>query len=103
MNKISKNSISAKKDIIVSVKLPHSLVTELKDIQKINHFMDLSDELRFVVRRYCLKFLNSDNTAPSIEMLAEEKRKEKLISELSKIIDSLKGKSETETLNQKNE
>jgi Arc/MetJ-type ribon-helix-helix transcriptional regulator len=95
MNKLQKNSSAVKNDVMVSVRLPRSLVEELKDLQKINHFMDLSDEMRFVVRRYCLKFLNSndDSSSLSIEMLAEQKRKEKLIDELSKIIDSLKGNS----------
>ncbi|HYD03766.1 MAG TPA: hypothetical protein VEC16_05710 [Alphaproteobacteria bacterium] len=93
MNKLQKNS-GPRKDVMVSVKLPRSLVEELKDIQQINHFMDLSDEIRFVVRRYCLKFLNSQSDSPSLEMLAEQKRKEKLIEELSKIIDSLKENKE---------
>jgi Arc/MetJ-type ribon-helix-helix transcriptional regulator len=86
------NSINSKsrKDIIVSVRLPKSLVDELKDLQPVNHFMDLSDEIRFIVRRYCLSFLNSQGQQP-IEGMLEQKRKEKLIQELTKIIDTLKG------------
>ena len=95
MNKlVSPAKSRPKKDVIVSVRLPKSLVDELKDIQKINHFMDLSDEVRFVVRRYCLSFLNSQGQSsiqPPIEMLAEQKRKEKLIDDLTKIIENLKG------------
>ncbi|MGV8086791.1 MAG: hypothetical protein ACP5N1_04115 [Candidatus Woesearchaeota archaeon] len=95
MNKIS-SSKKLKKDVIVSVRLPKSLVEELKDIQQINHFMDLSDEIRFVVRRYCLGVMNlssnnSNQTAqPPIEILLEQKRNEKLISDLNKIIETLK-------------
>ena len=94
MNKIP-TSHKPKKDVIVSVRLPRSLIDELKDIQKINHFMDLSDEVRFVVRRYCLSFLNSQGRQsailPPIELLAEQRRKEKLIDDLTKIIENLKG------------
>ena len=95
MNKLVSPSKSArpKKDVIVSVRLPKSLVEELKDIQKVNHFMDLSDEVRFVVRRYCLSFLNSQGQSPvqpPIELLAEQRRKEKLIDDLTKIIENLK-------------
>jgi len=100
MNKLP--SSKKKKDVIVSVRLPKSLVEELKDIQKINHFMDLSDEIRFVVRRYCLGVLNSANsssTQPPIEVLLEEKRKEKLISDLTKIIENLKNNKQDVLLN----
>jgi hypothetical protein len=87
----SKN-VQSRKDVIVSVRLPRSLIEELRDIQKVNHFMDLSDEIRFVVRRYCLGFLNSQQSEvkPPIELLVEQKRKEKLIDDLSKIIENLK-------------
>jgi|GEM_PF-970480 len=98
MNKIPSQltRLKPKKEIIVSVRLPKSLVDELKEIQQVNHFMDLSDEIRFVVRRYCLSFLNSSGqvsslSKPPIELLLEEKRKEKLIDDLSKIIENLKG------------
>ena len=92
-NSTSKISKRSRKDVIVSVRLPKSLLDELKDIQQVNHFMDLSDEIRFVVRRYCLSFLNNQGqtTQPPIEVLLEQKRKEKLIDDLSKIIENLKG------------
>jgi len=93
MNKLQ-TSHKPKKDVIVSVRLPKSLIDELKDIQQVNHFMDLSDEIRFVVRKYCLSFLNTQGQQstilPPIELLAEQKRKERLIEDLSKIIENLK-------------
>ncbi len=102
MNKLVSQA-KPRKDVIVSVRLPKSLVDELKDIQKINHFMDLSDEMRFVVRRYCLSFLNSQSQSssihPPIELLAEQRRKEKLIDDLTKIIENLKSnKNSTQTV-----
>ena len=105
MNKSKASLHSApRKDVIVSVRLPKTLVEELKDIQKVNHFIDLSDEIRFVVRRYCLSFLNTQqsNVQPPIEMIAEQKRKEKLIDDLTKIIDNLKGGKQTSDMILKN-
>jgi metal-responsive CopG/Arc/MetJ family transcriptional regulator len=95
----------SKKDVIVSVRLPKSLIEELKDIQNVNHFMDLSDEIRFVVRRYCLSFLNNQQSSvkPPIEMLLEQKRKEKLIEDLSKIIENLKGNAQKSDEGKKNQ
>lgn len=96
--------MAPRKDIIVSVRLPKSLVDELKDIQKVNHFIDLSDEIRFVVRRYCLGFLNTQQSGmqPPIEVMAEQKRKEKLIEDLTKIIDNLKGNKQVQDTATKN-
>jgi hypothetical protein len=93
-----------KKDVLVSVRLPKSLVEELKDIQKINHFIDLSDEIRFVVRKYCLNVLNITNSIsskPPVELLLEERRKEKLISDLTNIIDNLKNTKQDVSLTTK--
>ena len=101
MNKLP-SSKKIKKDVIVSVRLPQSLVEELKDIQRINHFMDLSDEIRFVVRRYCFGILNNSNSSSlhsPIETLLEQKRKEKLISDLTKIIDNLKSNNQDVAVN----
>jgi hypothetical protein len=110
MNKSAKpqtlihNSKRPRQDIIVSVRLPKSLVEELKDIQKINHFMDLSDEIRFVVRRYCLGFLNGQqsNIQAPIEVLLEQKRKEKLIDDLTKIIENLRSDKKNVATNEIN-
>ena len=93
--------LNSRKDIIVSVRLPKGLVDELKDIQQINHFMDLSDEIRFIIRRYSLSFLNTDDRQ-SIATLTEQKEKEKLIQELTKIIDTLKTGKSNDIENQKN-
>ncbi len=93
---------SIKKDVIVSVKLPQSLVNELRDLQQINHFMDLSDEMRFIVRRYCFNVLNknlsssknidnNDLYSNQIESLMHEKqKKDQVISDLTKILNNLR-------------
>ncbi len=90
---------SSRKDIIVSVRLPKTLVDELKDLQQINHFMDLSDEMRFIIRKY-LKFLPSqpdkqqDILDPDVVL--EQKKRDQDIEDLKKnfgkMLDSFKGK-----------
>jgi hypothetical protein len=71
-----------KKDILVAVRMPKGLITELKSLQKTNHFMDMSDEIRFVIRKYTI---NASSNDPG-----ELQKKEQLIADLSKIIDGLK-------------
>lgn len=72
-----------KKETIVAVRMPKGLVAELKDLQKINHFMDISDEIRFVIRKYTLQ--------TGVERTEQElKRKEQLINDLNRIILELK-------------
>jgi hypothetical protein len=81
-----KNSINAsrqKKDTIVAVRMPRGLVEELKDLQKINHFMDISDEIRFVIRKNVLPM--------GVEKTDQElRKKEQLIQDLNRIITELK-------------
>ena len=75
----------SKKDIIVAVRMPKGLVEELRDLQQINHFMDISDEIRYIIRKYCLDFLGQ----PKLD----DKRKEKLIEDLNTILTGLKEES----------
>ncbi len=77
-----------KKDTIVAVRMPKGLVEELKDLQKINHFMDISDEIRYVIRRYV--FNVGTEHADSEKTIQELKKKEQLIQDLSRIITELK-------------
>lgn len=81
-----------KKDIIVAVRMPKGLIEELKDLQKINHFMDMSDEIRFVIRKYSMNIgqsLGQNINQNNLELL----KKEQLITDLSKIIEGLKANS----------
>lgn len=82
-----------KKDTIVAVRMPRGLVEELKDLQKINHFMDMSDEIRYVIRKYALHFGSekTDNEKIDQEKIDQElKKKEQLIQDLNRIIFELK-------------
>lgn len=89
MNKHTSNPIRTdnvsrqKKEIIVAVRMPRGLVEELKDLQKINHFMDLSDEIRFIIRKN-LMYSATEKTEHEL------KKKEQLIQSLNRIIEELK-------------
>lgn len=65
-----------RKEIIVSVRLPRGLLNELRDLQSINHFMDLSDEIRFILRQ---KFFS--NTTQT-----EDLKKEQMIKDLENLL-----------------
>jgi len=97
-------SKTARKEVMVSVRMPHGLVEELRDLGKINHFMDLSDEIRFVLRKYFFQILNQNNSDNSI---IEQKKKEKLIRNLGDILDELKEgqsqKGEAQEVEEKNQ
>lgn len=75
-----------KKEIMVAVRMPKGLVEELHDLQKVNHFMDLSEEIRFVLRRYCFNTSTERNEKTELEL----QKKEQLIYDLNKIIMELK-------------
>lgn len=76
-------SARIKKENIVSVRMPKGLVSELRDLQKINHFMDISDEIRFVIRKYC--------AMPQQKSIDEDQeKKQQLISDLDRILRELK-------------
>jgi len=83
-----RNSGSSKKDTIVAVRLPASLVNELKSLQESNHFLDMSDEIRFIIRKYCLSLSFQQN--PDQKSLIERQRDQTLIKELDKIVGQLK-------------
>jgi len=73
-----------KKDCIVSIRMPKGLVEELRDIQKINHFMDISDEIRYIIRKYCIM---QTLQKPGDDAM---KKKEQLIKDLNQILQELK-------------
>jgi hypothetical protein len=83
-----RNSGSSKKDTIVAVRLPTGLVNELKGLQESNHFLDMSDEIRFIIRKYCLNIDFQQN--PEQKSLIERQRDQTLIKELDKIVGQLK-------------
>jgi Arc/MetJ-type ribon-helix-helix transcriptional regulator len=86
-------------DIVIGVRMPAGLVKELKDLVPKNHFLDLSEALRSVVRAKCMQF--SQPYSYELKKLREDLEKElaakhklddkqKMITDLKKIIEELK-------------
>ena len=38
------------RNVIVSVRMPRSMANELKTLSKTNHFLDVSEEIRTIIR-----------------------------------------------------
>ena len=64
-------------DVMVSVKMPRSLILELKSLEKKGHFIDLSEEVRSIVRN---KWIESN----SPELLQLNKLREEISDEIKK-------------------
>ena len=88
------------KDVLVSIRMPSSLVKELKTLAEQNHYMDLSEEIRDVVRQKCIENLQPYKHEVSKLRNEMEKKlateqsiqdKKLLVSELQKIIRQLEG------------
>jgi Arc/MetJ-type ribon-helix-helix transcriptional regulator len=45
-------------DVVVAVRVPRSLVAELRERTERDHYSDLSEQVRSIVRRGCLKYTN---------------------------------------------
>ncbi len=45
-------------DVVIAVRVPRSLVAELKERTESGHYADLSEQVRSIVRRGCLKYTN---------------------------------------------
>ena len=83
---------------VVSVRMPSSLVHELKDFAQKNHFMDVSDELRYIIKQKMIEQI--DPFAFQIQRLKDEIRGEvskksqmdrvRFVEELNKLLDELK-------------
>ena len=64
-------------DVLVSVRMPESLLLELKKLAEKEHFMDISEEIRSITRKNWFKF-----THP--ELMVIEKLREDISTEVKK-------------------
>lgn len=87
------------KDTVISVRMPKTLVKELRTLVETNHYLDLSEQIREVIRIKCLQYTKPyqyelrkmrEDLEQSITASKEAKEKEKLVLELQKIIQELK-------------
>lgn len=83
---------------VVSVRMPVSLIRELKGLAEKNHFMDVSDEIRYVIKQKMMERI--DPFSYQIQRLKDEIRGEvskksqmdriRFVEELTKILDEVK-------------
>jgi metal-responsive CopG/Arc/MetJ family transcriptional regulator len=89
-------------DVVVSIRMPSSLVGELKKLAVKNHYKDLSEEVRSIVRTKCLKYMNPYATEVeklrtdlSMQMATKQEleQKQKLIQDLQRIVGESKNEN----------
>ena len=87
-------------DSIVSLRMPSTLVKELKDLAEENHYIDLSEEMRSIVREKWLQYTNPllhemikirKDIQHEIEKKAVKKEQKEVLEELRRIKDYLRG------------
>ena len=78
-------------DTVVSIRMPSYLVVELKRLAETNHFKDLSEEIRSIVRTKCLQFEQpyTSELQRLREDLSVQNHKRRLIDDLKKIVEEL--------------
>jgi len=78
---------------VVSVKMPSSLVKELRHLTAEHHYLDLSEQLRSVVRQKCLDHTRGQelerlrhDIEQQVSVSNTQMRKEQLLGELSRLL-----------------
>ncbi len=64
-------------DVMVSIKIPESLLSELKNLVEKEHYMDISESIRSIVRDEWLHFKQP-------ELMELKKLKDEMMTELKK-------------------
>ena len=94
ISKKLKARVTAVNDIMVSIRMPKSLVIELKALAKTQHFLDLSEEVRSIVRQKWLSHISPEvfelkklreNIEDEIKLKSAKKVHEEVTKELEKI------------------
>jgi Arc/MetJ-type ribon-helix-helix transcriptional regulator len=82
---------------VVSVKMPPSLVHELKRLTSEHHYLDLSEQIRSVVRQKCLKYTQPYDDIAKLRKDLEQQitsatasRKEQILQELQRLLEGSK-------------
>ncbi|MBW2997318.1 hypothetical protein KY349_03185 [Candidatus Woesearchaeota archaeon] len=87
-------------NLLVSLRIPKSLFTELQKLSEKNHFLDVSEQVRSIVRErwqeakdpqaYQIKKLRKE-ISQALTKKTEEKAQQQLVKELERIKESLLG------------
>jgi Arc/MetJ-type ribon-helix-helix transcriptional regulator len=82
---------------VVSVKMPSTLVHELKRLTAEHHYLDLSEQIRSVVRQKCLKYTQPYDDIAKLRKELEQQmsnvnasRKEQILQELQRLLEGSK-------------
>jgi metal-responsive CopG/Arc/MetJ family transcriptional regulator len=87
------------KDTTLSIRLPVTLVKELRELAQKNHYLDLSEQIRTIIRQKCEEYTEPykhevkkmrEQLEENIKESKDSHDKEKLLQELEKIITELK-------------
>lgn len=85
-----------KNETLVSIRMPTSLVKELKSITKQSHYLDLSETIRSIVRTKCLALIDPYREEMQKfrkelkqDLLTKAKTKQELLQDLKRITEEL--------------
>jgi Arc/MetJ-type ribon-helix-helix transcriptional regulator len=78
---------------VVSVKMPASLVKELRNFTQAHHYLDLSEQVRSIVRQKCREYGRQkdlralrDDIEQQIRSANSHMKKEQILQELAKLL-----------------
>ena len=83
-------------DQLVSVRMPVTLVKELKELVHVNHYLDVSEELRSIIRKQASEYLDPyqssindlrQKLSKDLKEKNKEVRKEELLRELKVLLE----------------
>lgn len=79
---------------VITVKMPGSLLKELRSLTKEHHYIDLSEQIRSVVRQKCIKYSSpyDDLTRMRDELEQQihdvsKQRKEQILAQLQALLE----------------
>lgn len=82
---------------VISVKMPSTLVKELRNLTASHHYLDLSEQVRSVVRQKCLKYTQPYDDVAKLKQDLESQikssnqmRKEQILQELQRLLEAEK-------------
>ena len=83
-------------DVMVSIRMPKSLISELKVLAKDQYFLDLSEQIRSIARKKWIEYTNPElfelkKLRESIEDELKKKSVEKVREEINKELEEIKG------------
>ncbi len=76
--------------VLVSLRIPRSLKEELQRLAKVNYFMDLSDEVKYILRQKKIETEEKQKMLIDINENQATDANRRLIQDIRKLLDSYK-------------